>query len=732
MTHDEVKLTPPQVPWRHALGRARLAVAFEAKRIQIAEERRIARENAARKLQISWRKSKGRYAEYVAAQARLELERERLRREAAERRRILENNSAQTIQRLHRWKQSRENLARLVSRRGELMNRERMTTLRHKATWTIQAAWRRMLGRTGFEKRTRARAVEQAAETRDRTASNAATTITRAARRQREQGNLGALFARRRIMLVAQADWHTRTSAASRIQLGWRESMWRYNRPLRIGARLQAAGKVAKERRRRRAALEKKSARIIETGWCKHRDYRRLQARFRERKRLLEAARIRVVQDAAAKLIGFAYRRYADRRELARRLERRAEAIRRRKIWEEKCRQAGLIQRCYRKYKDRQMLWRKFEARAMELQAQRLQQQRVIEAKIAAQHARDAQDVARVALKQMEFSGWKMGSDQFGQNYYYNVITGETSWTKPEGWVPPEDEVWVKNVTDKGLTFYFNQISGETAWFPPCDSCREMEGKKICFDCSLTLCNSCFARIHAEEGKEEHRWRAADQEKEELEQGEQHCVHCETRKAERTSTLGRDSYCVECWNEIFSHGWLKTVEWIPYWEFKKGWQAVSSRNPKDPPYYFNPKTGEETYDKPLELMLPEERAEHQKFQEFKTASEKYVKQIEKLQHDKEALEYEKDMRFFEEEKQKSLEKQELETLRELVAVKEENNVKADWATIAANPVRYYLNKKRRQKREVQLYRKQLLLSKKQRAQQAAEDAMKREEGQQAK
>ena len=51
------------------------------------------------------------------------------------------------------------------------------------------------------------------------------------------------------------------------------------------------------------------------------------------------------------------------------------------------------------------------------------QQRRVLEAKMAAQQARDAQDAARAALKQMQLSGWKLGSDDHGRNYYYNNIT---------------------------------------------------------------------------------------------------------------------------------------------------------------------------------------------------------------------------------------------------------------------------------------------------------------------
>ena len=37
-----------------------------------------------------------------------------------------------------------------------------------------------------------------------------------------------------------------------------------------------------------------------------------------------------------------------------------------------------------------------------------------------------------------------MGADEEGSNYYYNWVTGESSYEKPEGWYPPAEEVWLR------------------------------------------------------------------------------------------------------------------------------------------------------------------------------------------------------------------------------------------------------------------------------------------------
>merc|ERR1712072_1427487 len=65
-----------------------------------------------------------------------------------------------------------------------------------------------------------------------------------------------------------------------------------------------------------------------------------------------------------------------------------------------------------------------------------------------------------------------------GTNYYYNWVTGESSYEKPEGWYPPAEEVWIKQTDAKGNVYYFNQDTLESAWFPPCMICMPWKRRR--------------------------------------------------------------------------------------------------------------------------------------------------------------------------------------------------------------------------------------------------------------
>jgi hypothetical protein len=57
---------------------------------------------------------------------------------------------------------------------------------------------------------------------------------------------------------------------------------------------------------------------------------------------------------------------------------------------------------------------------------------------------------------------WKLGADAYGRNYYYNYITGESTWDKPEGWEPLPEEMWIKNTDERGNTYYYHILTGES------------------------------------------------------------------------------------------------------------------------------------------------------------------------------------------------------------------------------------------------------------------------------
>lgn len=62
-------------------------------------------------------------------------------------------------------------------------------------------------------------------------------------------------------------------------------------------------------------------------------------------------------------------------------------------------------------------------------------------------------------------------------------------------------------------------------------------------------------------------------------------------------------------------------------------------------YYVNGTTGETTFDKPRSLMSPQELVYFDNFVSHQKAAEGHVEKIDKLQHEVEALKYERDMRL---------------------------------------------------------------------------------------
>ena len=214
----------------------------------------------------------------------------------------------------------------------------------------------------------------------------------------------------------------------------WFAMKWRYNQPLRIIARRRVendeklCAEVVEQVRRDDAAL------VFRRAIRRWLDWKYLCRRFdaqRERLDLEETLRERL---ASAECIQRNWLAYLERcAERARVLALRDRDARREEL-ELQEDAAFQIQRCVQCYLFNRLLELRFQAAAQRLDAEREQRRRVDAARHERRDAEKAQELAEQALKQVELSSWKMGADEEGTNYYYNWVTGESSYEKPEGW----------------------------------------------------------------------------------------------------------------------------------------------------------------------------------------------------------------------------------------------------------------------------------------------------------
>jgi hypothetical protein len=256
-------------------------------------------------------------------------------------------------------------------------------------------------------------------------------------------------------------------------------------------------------------------------------------------------------------------------------------------------------------------------------------------------------------LRATTAAAWKQGSDVTGRNYFYNYVTGESSWDPPDNWVMKESDTWVRNIDDRGNVYYFNMKTSESRWLAPCNVCGK-ESERWCMSCNTAYCIVDYLALHEENGGPdgiksdrfipdyvEHKWSLVEVEREVLKKGQIYCVECKKRACTKVCIVCWDYYCNLCFGYVHHVGNLKKHKTIPYSRARRGWVCVKATDEGEKDYYVNGLNGESTFIKPEELMTPDELALNNNFKAHKEASEQYVKKIDDLQHEVEGLKYER-------------------------------------------------------------------------------------------
>ena len=484
---------------------------------------------------------------------------------------------------------------------------------------------------------------------------------------------------------------------ATRLQRFLHQKWWEYYAPMRVVARYEIKKRLEREEAQRIWDERDRAARGIQKALRGNRTWRRNLRRIgQERTYYRRHNAARAIQKFFKMVVAWSRFWTAADARIARK---EAEELRRR--YHEAANVVGFF---YRRWREKKVLQTMFRMRRKMLDEYYHLTDVRLKAEADRQDALDEVQRSEETMMATVASAWRQGSDTVGRNYFYNYITGESSWQPPEAWKVKPSEMWVRNKDDRDNVYYYNMQTGESRWLPPCCLCG-VGSERWCVDCGVGFCLGCYDTQHVSDRMQAHEWSNMEMEKEALRPGEAHCCECKKRVAKVVCTTCWDPYCAECFRYVHHTGALKDHVPVNYKKAKAGWSCIKAKVEGDRDYFVHGTTGETTYDKPeggcspyphphlspsplpllsttpvhhtpfphplyftiiltwlhhhpihtrpppptpiiTELMTAQEKVYYQNFKTHQTAAEDQVKQIDKLQVDLEAASYERDTIMF--------------------------------------------------------------------------------------
>ena len=238
---------------------------------------------------------------------------------------------------------------------------------------------------------------------------------------------------------------------------------------------------------------------------------------------------------------------------------------------------------------------------------------------------------------------------------------------------PENAEYWVRvKDNENDSIYYFNTVTQESSWLAPCSICYKT-ADRWCLQCNLSYCDKHFIKKHFP-GNEHtadtfvpedytidrnelkfHQWSVFElDQKEPLKEGEEYCINCEKKPALKLCVVCWDPYCNKCFDIVHHLGALKEHKALNIKRAKLAWYAIRKKSAplnssdlidyceEDHLTYVNGFTGEQTVEKPTDLMSDLERILLQNWKTHQKAMEDYSKIAQDLEIQLEIAQKEKD------------------------------------------------------------------------------------------